>query len=209
MSNNIDNFKIDNDKISSINPINRANVKRKKINGQWVYERFYPINFFGIKENSYVISSFGRVFSLIKNKELKPNVDTKRNNYTCVTLCMENGKGKKFPIHALVAAAFIPRSNSDIRLNRTSVHHKNWDNDYNYFWNLEYRSPMEIVYMGRIQDNKDLEDDEIIKIICKLLELKIPIVEIFDIIDRRMSKDTISKIKNKKIFTFISDDYNF
>ena len=64
----------------SSNPINKSDVKRKKLNGNFIYEKFYLIDFLGIKSDSYVISSFGRVFSLITNKELKVQKSKSRNN---------------------------------------------------------------------------------------------------------------------------------
>ena len=194
---------------SSINPINKTNVKRKRINGTYVYERFYLIDFYGIKKNSYVISSFGRLFSLITNKELKPNSNPKRNNYSTVALINEDGTRRKYPLHCLVARAFVPKTNSDKKMNRVYVHHKNWDNDYNYYWNLEWRSPMEIMIIGQVQNNKELEEEDIVRHVCKLLQRGETIVDIFEIINRKLSKDKISKIKNGLIYKNISCEYDF
>lgn len=191
------------------NPINKNNIKRKKINGSYVYERFYRIDFLEIKEDSYVISSFGRIFSLINNIELKPFIDPKKNNYRTVILSTNTGKRKKFPLHVLVARAFIPKTLSDKKMNRVYIHHKNWDNDYNYFWNLEWRSPMEISVIGQVQKNKDVEEDDIIKAVCRLLERGETIVDIFDMLKGKISRDKISKIKNKLIYQHISCKYKF
>lgn len=207
------NFKKDiklNDKnFLSTNPINKSNVKRKKINGNYIYERFYIIDFCDIKDNSYVISSFGRIFSLITNKELTPSTNSKRNNYRVIELCTNNGKKRKFSLHRLVARAFIPKTASDKKMNRVYVHHKNWDNEYNYYWNLEWRSPMEINMIGRLQKNKDIEEEEIVRIVCKLLEKSYTITDIFDIVYGKMSKDKISKIKNRLIYQTVSHGYRF
>ena len=56
---------------------------------------------------------------------------------------------------------------------------------------------------------KDEVDDDTIKIVCGLLERGTPIVDIFEIVDRKLSKDRISKIKNRVICTNISSDYRF
>lgn len=191
------------------NPIKKSDVKRKKISGKYEYEKFYLIDFLDIKDNSYVISSFGRIFSLISNRELKPNKEIKRNNYSCIILKCNDGTSCKFPVHTLVARAFIPKTASDKKQNRVYVHHKNWDNDYNYYWNLEWRSPMEIIMIGRIQNSKEIEEEDVVKVVCKLLEANNTIVDIFDIIKGKLSKDKISKIKNKAIYTHISSDYRF
>jgi hypothetical protein len=192
---------------SLTNPINKNDVKRKKINGKYITEKFYLIDFFDIRDNSYIISSFGRVFSLITNQEIKGHKNPKRNNYNTIMLRCNNTRERNFPIHTLVARAFIPKTASDKRLNRVYVHHKNWDNDYNYYWNLEWRSSSEINMIYKIQNNKDIEEEEIVKVVCRLLERETPIVEIFDIIDRKLSKDKISRIKNKKIYQDISYKY--
>lgn len=207
------NFKKDvtlnNDNFFKTNPVINGDVKRKKFNGKYVYEQFYLIDFLDIKENSYVISSFGRLFSLITNKELKCNSDQSRNNYKTVVLCCNDGNSYKFPVHRLVARAFIQKTNSDKKMNRIYIHHKNWDNDYNYYWNLEWRSPLEIMILGRIENSKDITEDELVNIVCSLLERKETIVDIFDLLKGKMSKDKISKIKNRLIYTSISADYTF
>ena len=201
--------KINDDNYSSVNPIDKNNVRRKKINGNYIYEKFYLIDFLDIKENSYVISSFGRIFSLITSQELTPSFSPKRNNYKTITLLDNNGNRRKFPLSVLIARAFIPKTISDKKMNRIYVHHKNWDNDYNYYWNLEWRSPSEILLMSQVQNNKDTEESDIVKVVCKLLQNGETIVDIFDIIEGKLSKDKISKIKSRKIYTEISDKYAF
>ena len=191
------------------NPVIKGDVKRKKINGKYIYEEFYLINFLDIKDDSYVISSFGRVFSLITNQEIKGYTDASRNNYKTIILSTNDGSRRKFPVHRLVARAFIPKTVSDKKMNRVYVHHKNWDNDYNYFWNLEWRSPMEIILIGRVQNKKDVTEDELVETVCKLLECKETIVDIFDMTRGKISKDKISKIKNRLLYTSISNDYDF
>ena len=191
------------------NPINKTDVKRKRINGKYVYERFYLIDFLDIRKDSYVISSFGRIFSLINNREIFPNTDTKKNNYKTVILPCNNGSRIKFPLHVLVARAFVPKTASDKKMNRVYVHHKNWDNDYNYFWNLEWRSPLEISAIGKIQNKRNVEEEDVVKVVCRLLENGETIVDIFQMIEGRLSKDKISKIKNRSLYITISSDYHF
>ena len=207
------NFKKDvtlnNANFLSSNPINKSDVKRKKINGKYVYEKFYMIDFLDIKKNAYIISSFGRVFSLLTNQEIHGTSNARKNNYNSVYLMTESGKVRKVAKHRLVARAFIPKTAADKKMNRIYVHHKNWDNDYNYYWNLEWRSPLEIIMIGRVQKNKEVEEEDIVKAVCSLLESKETIVDIFDMLDGKISKDKISKIKNKAIYTEISENYEF
>ena len=191
------------------NPINSKDVKRKKVNGEYVYEKFYLIDFLDIKENSYVISSFGRIFSLIKNKEMKPITNASRNNYKTIMLSTKDSKSKKYSLSRLVARAFVLKSPTDNKLNRKYVHHKNWDNDYNYYWNLEWRTNYEIRIMSRIQKMKDIDEDKIVKFVCILLEKGNSINDIYEIVYRLISKDKITKIKNRIICNYISYKYKF
>lgn len=204
-----EDIKINKKNYRSINPVSKQDIRRKKINGRYIYEEFYLIDFFGIRQNSYIISSFGRVFSLISNRELKPSVTKKRNNYMTIQLSCENGKPRRFPVHTLVAAAFIPKIKSDKELNRVYVHHKNWDNEYNYFWNLEWRSPLEIMLIGRMQTNKDITHEEIVKIVCMLLEKNTSLCEIWHIIQGNISMNKLKKIRSREIYTDISRNYHF
>lgn len=200
---------LNNSNFLSSNPINKSDVKRKKISGKYVYEKFYMIDFLNIKKNAYAVSSFGRVFSLLTNQEIYGTSDKTKNNYTTVYLMSEEGKVLKLAKHRLVARAFIPKTASDKRMNRIYVHHKNWDNDYNYYWNLEWRSPLEIIMIGRVQKNKEVEEEDIVKAVCSLLEHNETIVDIFDMMDGKISKDKISKIKKRQIYTEISENYDF
>lgn len=127
--------KLNKNNFSVINPIDKNCIKRKKMNGKYIYEKFYVMDFLDIKENAYVISSFGRVFSLLNNIEMK-TLKTNNLGYERVTLQTNHGK-QTFAVHCLVALAFVPKTISDKKMERMFVHHKNWDNDYNYYWNLE------------------------------------------------------------------------
>ena len=190
------------------NPVIPGDVQREKVNGKYIYEIFYLIDFLDIKENSYVISSFGRVFSLIVNRELVSTAEKFRDNYKTIQLMDNTGNKRKFPVHCLVARAFIPKTESDIKMNRIYIHHKNWDNGYNYYWNLEWRSPVEIMVMTRIKNTENIEEYELVTIVCKLLENGEPTEDIFDIICEKMSKHKIWMIKKGLIYRSISQDYN-
>lgn len=191
------------------NPINKKDVKRKKVNGVYVYEKFYLIDFLNIQEDSYVISSFGRIFSLIKNIELKTVSNSSRNNYKTIMLKTKNGRSRNFSVSRLVARAFIPKTDTDRKLNRKYVHHKNWDNDYNYYWNLEWKSYTEINVMSFVQRTKDIEESDLAKYVCILLQKGCPMVDIYETLYRLISKDKISKIKRREIYTHISKKYKF
>ena len=88
-------------------------------------EIFIPIKGF---ENTYEISNFGRVKSLIKNIIRKPYLD--KDGYQCITLKIKN---KCYPkkIHRLVALNFINDYNHLV------VNHKNGIKTDNNVDNLE------------------------------------------------------------------------
>ena len=110
------------------------------------YEIFYKIDFFNIKKDSYIISSYGRIFSLNTMKETSPI--THNNGYLNIVLVMEKGYGdlnnrKAFKIHKLVAMAFIVKTEEDYALNRDIPNHKNLIRNDNHVWNLEWVNEQE------------------------------------------------------------------
>ena len=92
------------------------------------YEEFRDIDNY---EGLYKISNFGRVYSVKRNKFLKP---CKENNkgYLVVILCKDD-KPKKYKIHRLVAQAFIPNPS-----NLPQINHKDENKANNRVENLEW-----------------------------------------------------------------------
>lgn len=94
-------------------------------------------------EGKYQVSNFGNVKSLNYNQTgnerlLKPILH--HTGYLCVNLCKPN---KKFPIHRLVAEAFIP--NPD---NLPQVNHKDENKHNNHVDNLEYCTQLYNINFG-------------------------------------------------------------
>ena len=87
---------------------------------------------------NYQVSNLGNVKSLDynrtgKEKILKPAKN--KNGYSMIQL-FQNGKGKGFLLHRLVAQAFLPNPN-----NYPQVNHKDEDKTNNLFSNLEWCTP--------------------------------------------------------------------
>jgi hypothetical protein len=81
-------------------------------------------------EGLYSVSDDGRVFSHIRNRELKPKID--RYGYKAVTLT-KNGKSFYTTVHRLVAMAFVPNPFS-----KGCVNHINEIKTDNRVENLEW-----------------------------------------------------------------------
>lgn len=105
------------------------------------YEIFYKIDFYNIKKDAYIISSYGRIFSLNTGKEMSPILHGK--GYLNIPLVMEEGYGytnnkKSMKMHRLVAMAFIVKTTEDYIFNKDIVNHKNLIKTDNHIWNLEW-----------------------------------------------------------------------
>ena len=128
----------------NLNPINPQDTL------WWGYgypsEIFYKIDFWNIKKDTYIISSYGRIFSLNNNREM--SLVCQQSGYKQVQLAMEEGYGnqfnrRSFRVHRLVAMAFIIKTPEDILLGRDIVNHKNLITSDNHVWNLEWVTEQE------------------------------------------------------------------
>ena len=125
----------------------RNNPDRKPIhNYAFDDEEWKPIDFLGKLLYEYEISSFGRVY----NKSLKRMITPQRrgnnpNNqsWQCVVIHDINCVGKVYPLHRLVAKAFIPNPCPEKYIH---VNHINGNPECNWAINLEWCSPMKNLY---------------------------------------------------------------
>ena len=91
-------------------------------------------------EGFYKVSNLGNIYSVKRNKVLKPTLID--NGYLQVDLYKDT-KHKKFGVHRLVAIAFIP--NPD---NLPQVNHKDEDKTNNCVYNLEWNTAQENINYG-------------------------------------------------------------
>lgn len=187
------------------NPINKRDTKKKKVNGEWVKERFYIIDFLNIKPDSYVISSFGRVLSFKTGQEM--SYQTKSTGYNTVQLRTTDGCSKRVMVARLVARAFIPKTGYDKYLNRFFVHHKNWVETNDYVWNLEWKNSFEIKVLCDIRNGGFMSKEEAVRAVCIMLEKGMPYNQIYSNFIGEFSLKTIYDIKNGSKFAEISKDY--
>ena len=92
-------------------------------------------------EGLYIITSYGRVFSVVKRDrfsrimgggEVKQHLTGSRRDYHFVVL-YKNGKGKQFYVHQLVAMSFIPNPE-----NKPQVDHIDNNKENNHVENLRW-----------------------------------------------------------------------
>ncbi len=168
----------------------------------------------------YIISSFGRIFSIYYNKtiydniylkEMKPTISN--HGYKVIGLSL-NKEILTCKIHILVAEAFIHNDNP---IKNNIVNHKNGKKLQNYYWNLEwcdhqyntihaYKNGLIKQKQGE-ESNKNVYNNKSIKKVCELLENNIPVKEISKITG--VSKRNIRHVLNKEVWTHISCNYNF
>ena len=121
-------------------------------------EIFYKIDFLNIRKDTYLISNYGRIFSL--NTKSQMHNANQKSGYIRLNLTMEQGYGdnynrKSFNLHYLVATAFIIKTEDDILKGRDIPNHKNLITSDNHVWNLEWVTEQENT-IHALQNNASL-----------------------------------------------------
>ena len=167
-------------------------------------ERFKQIQLSNGEYMPYLISSYGRVFSIDykhkKNscKQLKTQID--KDGYERINIHFNNSNDG-YMIHRLVASAFLKVKNK----NQTQVNHKNGCKTCNQVWNLEWVTCQENIThawnnnlaksYGEKNGNSKFTEYEINEV-CKLLEKDYSFNEIKDLTG--VSYNMIHSIYRKK-----------
>jgi len=82
--------------------------------------------------NKYLATTEGRIYTLYRNRYLRPGIDSR--GYESVSLTLDNGKVTTFSVHRLVALALISRDDDDDNV----VNHIDHNKLNNYIRNLEW-----------------------------------------------------------------------
>jgi len=164
----------------------------------------------------YIISSFGRVFSINymhqtgNVKQLKTQVD--KDGYELLIINY-NQKSYGYHIHRLVAMHFIKNKNKKKSI---QVNHKNGKKLHNYIWNLEWTTPKENIQhawkhklsksIGEGNGKNKYKEKDIIRV-CELLEKDICFNDISKITG--VSVPMISCVYTGKNWKHVSKKYDF
>ena len=197
-----------------LNKIMKFVDRRIYIGEETYYEKFKQIKVDNVYI-PYVISSFGRIFSLYFGKSTNFNVkelNTNSNgtNYVKISINYDN-KHYNFWIHRLVGEAFLKRGKYD-----TEVNHKDGIGSNNYVWNLEWCTHKENVEHAELngltnhpkgeQNHSKHSELTIIKVCQAIENNRSPkyIIKKYDI-----SKNVFQSILHNRKWKHISKDYDF
>lgn len=206
---------------TEINKIMKGVSKQIYISDETYHEEFRQVIYKG-KYYNYIISSFGRIFSIyysycktdrINLKIMNPTPNKKGYNEGYNQILLTNkGVGVNARIHQLVALAFIENPN-----NYKIINHKDGVKSHNYVWNLEwctnstntkhaydtglYEQPKGENRSTHKYTNKDIYT------VCELLSNNMPVSKISEI--SNVPKRMIRHILKQEVWTHITTTYNF
>ena len=136
-------------------------------------------------ENSYMISSFGRVFS--KNRNIIKKLVYDKDGYLRVNL-WKDGKSYNYTVHRLVARHFIPNPE-----NKTCVNHINSIRDDNNVDNLEWVTVKENNEHAFKYGKRKYSSIEHMRYMSDMKEKRLKPVEMYD-----LNYNLINIFKNSK-----------
>ena len=176
-----------------------------------------PLVYDDILPGQYLISPFGQIYSLFKNKILK--YDINHGGYCRVCLMTEHGK-RNFSIHRLVAYTFIYNPDPSIY---TDVNHIDGVKCNNAYYNLEWctnnQNKHHASITGLYQHGYDrynaVYTDEFAKEICEKFQSGIPYTEVYRYYQSIYPNTSntigsfIYKLYNRKTRMHITKLYNY
>ena len=172
--------------------------------------------------NRYLISNYGRVYDIRTRKFLNPISNSSpdsfgKNPYYKVKLSYVSDpktlelKAKDMYVHRIVMKSFHPIPNpNEMEIDHADSDHLN-NRDDNLSWvshkqNMKYASERDEILSGEDRSDTSLTNQEV-HTICKMLQNSYMTDEIKKVVPQANPK-LIYKIKNKQIYTRISNQYN-
>lgn len=170
---------------------------------------FKPINVSELKDNLYYISKTGNIYSNYSNKLLKHKIN--KDGYFVIALATKNNKRKMYFVHQLVIRTYV--GNPPRHIIDATVDHIDGNRTNNYYKNLRW---MERKVNSSIRKNKGvgeknpaaiLTEEQVIEICELIIQGQNTLQQIAD--KYNVDKSTISNIKRKKIWSYLTKFYNF
>lgn len=167
-------------------------------------------NFLPEVKDRYFINKKGELFTDFGKKQMK---DAIKNGYVKNCLILKDGSQKSYFRHRLVMLCFDPIEDSE----KYQVNHIDGNKENNSFENLEWCTNQEnrihavkigltARMIGETNPYSKLKEEQVIDIINDLLN-HIPYSEITK--KYNCSKSTISAIKNKRNWKYLTEDIEF
>lgn len=161
-------------------------------------------------KDRYFINEKGELFTDYGQTQLK---ECMKNGYVKNGLVLKNGKSRHYFRHRLVMLCFEPREDSD----NLQVNHIDGDKTNNAYSNLEWCTNQEnrihavklglaASLKGEINPASKLKEEQVLDIINDLLN-HVPYSKIME--KYNCSKSTISAIKNKRNWKYLTVDIDF
>jgi hypothetical protein len=140
-----------------------------------------PLIYEDVIPGRYLISPFGEVYSLVKNRIMRQ--DTNHGGYKRICLMTTSGP-RNFSVHRLVAYTFIINLNPSIY---TDVNHIDGDKGNNKYYNLEWctnnqnkhHASVEGLYQHGEDRYNSVYTDSFAKEICEKFQAGIPYSEVY------------------------------
>lgn len=140
-----------------------------------------PLAYDNIIPGMYLISPFGEIYSVLKQKVLKQ--DTNHAGYKRVCLITTTGK-RNFSVHRLVAYTFIHNPDPSIYTDVNHIDGRKWNNIYsNLEWCTNNQNKHHASVNGLYQHGENrynaVYTDDFAKEICEKFQLGIPYDEVY------------------------------
>ena len=162
----------------------------------------------------YQVSNTGKVRNKHTNRFLKQFKDNRGYLKVAMSLAGHRKKNTSVSVHRLVALTYIPNEDPYIK---TTVNHKDYDKTHNSVDNLEWMSNSDNVkdayktnhhIMGKgVSANSSKYTEKQVRDVCKLLEKGETPKHITTLTG--IPENVVGHIKARKIWTSVSEDYNF
>lgn len=168
---------------------------------------FREVKYKDVKQDMYCVSEYGDVYSKYLKRNMKLNKD--KDGYLVVGLQTESGKKRLVRIATLVAEMFLEKP----ILNDETVDHIDGDKLNNHYSNLRWleRGTNSAIRRTKLKGEANTQhrlcEKEVLQI-CELLQdNSLSLVDISRMFN--VDKSTISNIKRKKTWRYLTDSYNF